>query len=83
MQLITLGPFYQTSHEGRDAETDGPLSMEPARAAAVAAEAQSARAAELLDTLSSLPGVSHVNAKSMKPFSVPNHFGVSYRLRLP
>ena len=46
-------------------------------------DAASPEAAALLAKLADLPGVSSVNPKPVKPANKPNHFGVSYLLRLP
>ena len=46
-------------------------------------DAASAEAGALLAKLAGLPGVSSVNPKPVKPATKPNHFGVSYLLRLP
>ena len=46
-------------------------------------EAASEPVQQLLARLASLPGVSAVNPKPQKPATKPNHFGVSYKLRLP
>ena len=45
--------------------------------------AASAEEEELIAALRRVPGVSAVNTKPQKPASRPNHFGVTYQLKLP
>ena len=47
------------------------------------AEMNSAGATALLQKLQALPLVCNVSTKPMKPASKPNHFGVSFRLKVP
>lgn len=49
----------------------------------IQSESASPETAALLGKLSGLPFVHGVNAKPIKPATRPNHFGVSFKLRLP
>ena len=59
------------------------MASDASEAVALQREMDSAEASVLLARLRELPGVSCINSKPVKPANKPNHFGVSYNVRLP